>query len=272
MNCKECGASLDFIQSSRVLIKQDPEKEGLIELRKDVADISLGEKLYSQVRIRVGNARAYLKGMAVYSDNIPEGYDVVFYIGQEFGENGKIRGWGIDIDNEFDFSHDPVTNLYDSDNSHSIDTENKIKDVEKRVGCLISRVGRCTDAVEGRDIHRLAEAPEEFVQSSRGRVADDPPDQLRIPPEEASYAAAEGILLSESEEHIEDQFDDPCRQSSYCCTGYSQLREAELSEDEYIVDKSIAHEDRSADDHRETYLLSRLERHLKRRGKGQQEE
>jgi len=102
MNCKECGASLDFIQSSRVLIKQDPEKEGLIELRKDVADISLGKKLYSQVRIRVGNARAYLKGMAVYSDNIPEGYDVVFYIGQEFGENGKIRGWGIDIDKEFE--------------------------------------------------------------------------------------------------------------------------------------------------------------------------
>lgn len=96
MDCPGCGANLDFIESSRVLIKQDPEKAGIIELRKGVADISLGDKKYAQIRIRVGNARAYLKGMAVYSDNIPEGYDVVFYIGQEFGSDGKIRGWGID--------------------------------------------------------------------------------------------------------------------------------------------------------------------------------
>lgn len=101
MDCPGCGANLDFIESSRALIKQDPEKEGVIELRKEVPDISLGDKKYAQVRIRVGNARAYIKGMAIYSDNIPEGYDVVFYIGQEFGENGEIRGWGIDHKKEF---------------------------------------------------------------------------------------------------------------------------------------------------------------------------
>lgn len=101
MDCPGCGANLDFIESSRVLIKQDPSKEGIIELRKNVADISLGERLYSQVRIRVGNARVYIKGMAIYSDNIPEGYDVIFYIGQEFGENGKIRGWDIDTGKKF---------------------------------------------------------------------------------------------------------------------------------------------------------------------------
>lgn len=101
MDCPGCGANLDFIESSRVLIKQDPSKEGIIELRKNVADISLGERLYSQVRIRVGNARVYIKGMAIYSDNIPEGYDVVFYIGQEFKENGKIRGWDIDTNKKF---------------------------------------------------------------------------------------------------------------------------------------------------------------------------
>ena len=100
MDCPGCGANLDFIESSRVLIKKDPAKEGIIELRKDVADISLGDKKYAQVRIRVGNARAYLKGMAVYSDDIPDGYDIIFYIGQEFGENGKIRGWDIDINKE----------------------------------------------------------------------------------------------------------------------------------------------------------------------------
>lgn len=101
MNCKMCGANLDFIQSSRVLIKQNPLKEGIIELRKGVPDISLGDRQYAQVRIRVGNAHGYIKGMAVYSDDIPDGYDVVFYIGQEFGENGKIRSWGIDTNKEF---------------------------------------------------------------------------------------------------------------------------------------------------------------------------
>lgn len=101
MNCPGCGANLDFIESSRVLIKQNPLKYGVIELRKGVADISLGDRQYAQVRIRVGNARAYIKGMAIYSDNIPEGYDVIFYIGQEFGENGKISGWGIDTNKEF---------------------------------------------------------------------------------------------------------------------------------------------------------------------------
>ena len=101
MNCPGCGASLDFVESSRVLIKQHPLKYGIIELRKGVADISLGDRQYAQVRIRVGNARAYIKGMAIYSDNIPPGYDVIFYIGQEFGENGKIQGWGINTNKEF---------------------------------------------------------------------------------------------------------------------------------------------------------------------------
>lgn len=101
MDCPGCGANLDFIESSRVLIKQNPLKEGVIELRKSVADISLGDRQYAQVRIRVGNARAYIKGMAMYSDDIPKGYDVVFYIGNEFSSGGKIRGWGIDTTKQF---------------------------------------------------------------------------------------------------------------------------------------------------------------------------
>lgn len=101
MNCPGCGANLDFIESSRVLIKQNPLKVGVIELRKGVADISLGDRQYAQVRIRIGNARAYIKGMAVYSDDIPKGYDVVFYSDQEFRENGQIRGWGMDTAKQF---------------------------------------------------------------------------------------------------------------------------------------------------------------------------
>lgn len=53
------------------------EKDGLIELRRGCKDLDLGEAHYAQVRILVDGSR-YLKGMAVYSDNLPDGVDVVF--------------------------------------------------------------------------------------------------------------------------------------------------------------------------------------------------
>ena len=53
------------------------DKDGLIEIRRGVDDLSLGKSLYSQVRILV-DGNKYLKGMAVYSDDIPDGYDIVF--------------------------------------------------------------------------------------------------------------------------------------------------------------------------------------------------
>lgn len=52
-------------------------KDGVIELRRGVDDISLGESRYAQVRIKVGDGH-YLKGMAMYSDDMPKGVDMVF--------------------------------------------------------------------------------------------------------------------------------------------------------------------------------------------------
>ena len=52
-------------------------KDGLIQIRRGVPDLSLGESRYSQVRILVDGDK-YLKGMAVYSDNMPDGVDIVF--------------------------------------------------------------------------------------------------------------------------------------------------------------------------------------------------
>ena len=53
------------------------DKDGIVEIRRGVADLSLGGDHYSQVRIMVDN-KHYIKGMAVYSDNLPDGVDVVF--------------------------------------------------------------------------------------------------------------------------------------------------------------------------------------------------
>lgn len=53
------------------------EKDGVIELRRGVADLDLKGSRYAQVRIMVDGTH-YLKGMAVYSDDMPDGVDVVF--------------------------------------------------------------------------------------------------------------------------------------------------------------------------------------------------
>lgn len=53
------------------------EKDGIVELRRNVPDLSLGESRYSQVRIMVDGTH-YIKGMAVYSDDMPKGVDVIF--------------------------------------------------------------------------------------------------------------------------------------------------------------------------------------------------
>ena len=53
------------------------DKDGLIQIRRGVEDLSLGNDRYAQVRILVDDTK-YLKGMAVYSDNMPDGYDIVF--------------------------------------------------------------------------------------------------------------------------------------------------------------------------------------------------
>ncbi len=53
------------------------EKDGVIELRRGVDDISLGRAKYAQVRIGVDD-KHYLKGMAVYTDDLPDGVDLRF--------------------------------------------------------------------------------------------------------------------------------------------------------------------------------------------------
>lgn len=53
------------------------EKDGLIEIRRGVEDLNLGNSHYAQVRILVDGDH-YLKGMAVYSDDLPDGVDVRF--------------------------------------------------------------------------------------------------------------------------------------------------------------------------------------------------
>ena len=73
----------ESMDSNRLMIryKEDGgiEKDGIVEIRRGVDDLSLGESRYSQVRILVDGTH-YIKGMAVYSDakDWPPGVDVMF--------------------------------------------------------------------------------------------------------------------------------------------------------------------------------------------------
>lgn len=76
------------LDSKRLQIRYNEEggleKDGIVELRPGVADLSLGNSRYSQVRILVDGTH-YIKGMAVYSDNMPDGVDVVFNTNKKVG-------------------------------------------------------------------------------------------------------------------------------------------------------------------------------------------
>lgn len=73
----------ESLDSKRLMIryKEDGgiDMDGVVELRPNVADLSLGESRYSQVRIMV-DGKKYIKGMAVYGDpkDFPDGVDVIF--------------------------------------------------------------------------------------------------------------------------------------------------------------------------------------------------
>lgn len=87
MKTDDYGENYDGIQPplvispNRVAIRyaEDGGKtaDGVIHVRPGVPDVSLGNSMYAQVRVSVGPGH-YLKGMAVYKDDLPPGVDLVF--------------------------------------------------------------------------------------------------------------------------------------------------------------------------------------------------
>ena len=73
----------ESMDSKRLMIryKEDGgiDKDGVVELRRGVDDLSLGDSHYSQVRILV-DGNKYIKGMAIYGEDkdFPPGVDVIF--------------------------------------------------------------------------------------------------------------------------------------------------------------------------------------------------
>jgi DNA-binding CsgD family transcriptional regulator len=103
---------INSVSSKRVQIKYGDEggsdKDGVIELRRGVDDISLGRAKYAQVRIGVDGTH-YMKGMAIYSDNMPKGIDIIYNTNKKKGTPPeevfkgmkKNEDGNIDTDNPF---------------------------------------------------------------------------------------------------------------------------------------------------------------------------
>lgn len=105
----EYPSSLD---SSRLMVNYAEnggrDKDGVVELRRGVKDLSLGESNYAQVRILVDGTH-YIKGMAVYADDLPDGVDVRFNTNKKEGtpvlgsdkDNSVLKPIKKDPDNPF---------------------------------------------------------------------------------------------------------------------------------------------------------------------------
>ena len=72
---------VESIDSKRVMVRYaedgGSEKDGVIEIRPGVEDISLGGRNYAQVRVLVDGTH-YMKGMAMYGYNMPDGVDIIY--------------------------------------------------------------------------------------------------------------------------------------------------------------------------------------------------
>lgn len=69
------------LSRDRIMVRYAEEggvdKDGTIELRRGANDLDLGASKYAQVRILVGKNK-YMKGMAFYNDDMPDGVDVIY--------------------------------------------------------------------------------------------------------------------------------------------------------------------------------------------------
>jgi DNA-binding CsgD family transcriptional regulator len=76
------------ISSDRVAICYNEEgglaKDGVVEIRRGVEDLDLGNARYAQVRIAVDGTH-YIKGMAMYADDLPDGVDLRFNTNKHVG-------------------------------------------------------------------------------------------------------------------------------------------------------------------------------------------
>lgn len=122
------------ISSKRVSIRYKEQggadADGLIYVRPGVPDVSLGKSRYAQVRIAVDGTH-YLKGMAVYKDDLPSGTDL------QFNTNKSDTG----------SKHDAMKPLKTVPETGEIDKDNPFGAVIKEGGQILNEKGKVSSAM-----------------------------------------------------------------------------------------------------------------------------
>lgn len=118
------------ISSKRVAIRYDDDpvqsgslKDGMIEIRPGVEDLNLHKARYAQVRIAVDGTH-YIKGMATYSDNLPDGVDILFntnkkssvpMINKDDPDHSVLKPMKRDKNGNIDYTNPFGANIKDDD-------------------------------------------------------------------------------------------------------------------------------------------------------------
>ena len=158
----------ESISSDRVYIKYaedgGTDKDGVIEIRRGLNDLNLGNANYAQVRIAVDGTH-YLKGMCMYSDDIPKGYDVVFNTNKHQGTpminsdpNGKsvLKAMKDDPANPFGANITPDEKLFLGRNrtwvdANGVEHENAVR--------IVNEEGRWNDWSKNISAQMLSKQP-----------------------------------------------------------------------------------------------------------------
>lgn len=189
------------------------ERDGLIEIRRGVKDLDMGLSNYAQVRILVDGDR-YLKGMAVYADDLPPGIDVRFNTNKSVGkpmrdvlkEVKKDKDGNIDQDNPFGslIKEKGGQTYYDDPNGKYVDPETG----KRQSLSLINKRAEEGDWGEWSD-----KVPSQFLSKQPKKLIDTQL-KLSVQEKEAEYADILSITNGTVKRQMLLDFADGCEKGS----------------------------------------------------------
>ena len=220
----------ESLDSKRLKIRYAEEggidKDGIVEIRRGVDDLSLGESRYAQVRIMVDKTH-YIKGMALYSDDMPDGVDVVFNTNkkQDVAKLDVLKEIKKDPDNPFGSLIKDADQggqyWYDADTGKRC-SANDPKVKNKKLGLINKR------ADEG-DWEEWADAlPSQFLGKQSKSMAKKQLDLARRDKEDEFQALCE-LTNPTIKKHLLEKF------SSECDSAAVHLKAAALPGQKYHV-------------------------------------
>lgn len=184
------------VSSDRIMVKYadvtyddgftGQDRDGLIEIRRGVNDLSLGDALYAQVRINVDN-KNYIKGMAVYSDNLPDGVDIVVNSNKKSDksldevlkplktlDNGKV-----DWSNPFGANIEPKGQSYYEDPNGKYKGKNLGEDYDPSKKYSLNKInkvneeGKWDEWSKGLSVQFLSKQNQEFIDTQLNKTYED---------------------------------------------------------------------------------------------------